>query len=132
MPSGDRHNLKIEVEEGKNFNIDYLKFVRSAERLSPVTLISPSGNNQEFNSLPQLTWEDNLDNMGSRFVTSYVIEISTSSDFETPLRSYTSTESTIILNEVLAVGTYFWRVRAIDQNSHASAWSKVKSFIFTE
>lgn len=74
-----------------------------------------------------LYWNISFSSCPLAFI-SYTYEVATDVSFVNPLYTSGSTTSTTITLSSIPEGTYFWRVKATDQFTNASAYSTVRSF----
>ena len=70
-----------------------------------------------------LVWTDSTDDSG---IKEYVVEYSSNANFSDAF-SYTSNLSSFELGD-LPLGTYYWRVKAVDTANNPSGWSTSQSF----
>ncbi len=84
-------------------------------------LLSPFNNSQTTNRTPTFDWSD------TPGATSYDFQLSQTSNFSSLLYNLSLGGSSYALSSSLALGTYYWRVRAW-VGSDSSAWSTVFSF----
>ncbi|MBY9000332.1 MAG: hypothetical protein KGD64_05425 [Candidatus Heimdallarchaeota archaeon] len=87
----------------------------------PPILITPTINQYINDNTPFMDWNSVTGGY------QYQIQIDTTPMFTAPVRDYTST-ATAYTPTVLADGTYYWRVRAIDLAGNIGAWSSIWYF----
>ncbi len=85
----------------------------------PVNLMSNLSN-----SNASLDWDESIDEAG---VKEYIVEYADNDQF-TESTSHNVTASEIYLPELTDMTTYYWRVKAIDNNDNVSDWSITDSF----
>ncbi len=94
--------------------------------LAPPTV--PAGLKQTVTgSSAALDWNDSTDASG---ISLYEIREDNNSDFSSPEYSRQVAVSEASVTN-LALGTYYWQVRSLDNSGNYSAWSKSSSFIVT-
>ena len=75
-----------------------------------------------------IDWDDADDGEYGSGVKNYDVQIASDSNFNNIIYSVTVDDSEAAFEE-LADGTYYWRVRAVDNMDNESAWGEVNSFI---
>lgn len=111
-------------------NMRSLTFVMESTAPPKPTLSSPTNDSRVGfirKVTPTFQWQAVDDPSG----VSYNLEISTSAGFALVLISKTNLAQasyTLIKEEALSYGTYYWRVKAIDGAQNDSGWSTVYSF----
>ena len=102
------------------------------EGLLAPSLISPKNNEELVDNTPTFEWTS-VSNPGG---VTYQIQINDNVDFSSPIYFASGlVENTHILPDenALALGVYFWRVRAVDNGGNVGLWSSVwRLFITTE
>jgi len=90
------------------------------------SLISPSNGENILDNTPTFEWTSVTDPSG----VTYQIQIDDNCDFSSPVYAVNLTENThTLLDEnSLALGTYFWRVRAVDEVGNVGDWSEQWNF----
>ncbi len=73
----------------------------------------------------QLDWNDSTDNQSG--VKEYIVQYSVNSNFS-DVDTLTVTQSQIDL-ESLSDGTWYWRVKAVDNDGNTSIWSTTETFV---
>ena len=58
----------------------------------------------------------------------YIVEVDTTSSFNSPNKKTYTTSSTSIMTDALNTGIWYWRVRAKDKAGNLGSWSEVRSF----
>ncbi len=81
----------------------------------------PEYNAESININTRLNWHTIND------ATAYRVQVSTSSNFTTPITNEVVTTSTIDLNDLLYRTEYYWRMQSL-KNSDTSAWSPAWTF----
>ncbi len=95
---------------------------------APTTPGTPSTTTPTNDDTPTWTWTASSDGAGSGLATnSYIVEWSTVSDLSSGVQSSTSTTNSYTHGASLADGTWYIRVRAIDQVNNESANSSIAS-----
>lgn len=92
----------------------------STEPPSAPALASPSNGSSTYDLTPSFDWND------VSGATSYTIQVDNNSAFTSPEVSQTVTVSTYTPSSNMALGTYYWRVRATNtygSSSYTSAWT---------
>lgn len=100
-----------------NFRID-------ATPPSTPLLLNPSNNFITNSTSVSLSWYASEDS-GSG-VNFYQLQISTTSDFSVLVRDESIRDT--VFNVVLSEGTYYWRVRAVDNVGNRGEWSEIRKF----
>jgi hypothetical protein len=92
-----------------------------------VTLLTPNAGSVTVNTTPELSWNPVI-TPGVTYT--YEVQVDSSSTFTTPL-NFTETDNDTIatVSPALVSGTYYWRVRAINNFNVVGAWSVVRTFI---
>ncbi|MHB9138981.1 MAG: pre-peptidase C-terminal domain-containing protein, partial [Victivallaceae bacterium] len=75
-----------------------------------------------------LDWNDSKDAKSG--IKNYEIQIDNNAGFSSPEKTATTAISMATVSG-LAAGSYFWRVRAVDNAGHPSNWSKASSLLIT-
>ncbi len=94
--------------------------------LPPVpALVTPANGKAITDSTPYLDWSDAMDPSGVH----YELQVDNDSVFTSPEfgRTWVNASSCVVTT-VLADGTYYWRVRAVDGAGNASGWTAARSF----
>jgi hypothetical protein len=114
------------TDSANQFELSY-----SWELFAP-SLISPKNNEELVDNTPTFEWTS-VSNPGG---VTYQIQITDNVDFSSPIYFASGlAENTHILPDenALALGMYFWRVRAVDNAGNFGLWSSAKTlFICTE
>jgi M6 family metalloprotease-like protein len=95
---------------------------------SPV-LLSPAGGERLSTTTPQLTWRDVQGGY------QYQIQISRSTTFGRPLQDVTMPPGDPLAytaSPLVDGGTYYWRVRALNDVGVSGAWSGARSFVLVQ
>ncbi len=79
-----------------------------------------------FHKTISLDWSDSTDEVDGTGFNEYIIEYSTGADFAVSTSQAVAASELVLCG--LANGTYYWRVKAIDNASNESDWSTVESF----
>ena len=89
-------------------------------------LASPSNGKAIIDSTPWLDWSDVTDASGVH----YQLQVDNNADFSSLAFSRTwINSSSCVVTTVLADGTYYWRVKAVDGAGNASAWTAARSLV---
>jgi len=89
-------------------------------------LNSPNNNSNINTTQPYLSWQDVSDR------DTFSLQIDTDADFSSPevyKQNINQSDYYLVPDEALTEGTWYWRVRAVDQAGNASDWSGSWSFI---
>ncbi len=92
---------------------------------SAPVLLSPSNGAQTGASIVPLDWQDAVADDG---VQGYRVEVDDDGAFPQPLAWSGSPTASNVTTGILAFGTWFWRVRAVDNLGRIGPWSQVWSF----
>jgi hypothetical protein len=91
-------------------------------------MVAPVNNSLVKVYTPLLNWKDSTLPSGTT-LKQYELEVDEDSDFSSPEITATSTISEHPIGTNLASNTrFYWRVRAVNNNDHYSAWSTIWSF----
>jgi len=83
------------------------------------TLLSPADGAKTNDTTPTLDWSDVTDPSG----VSYGLQVDNNDDFSSPAVNASGLAASNYTTAILAQGTYYWRVRAVDGTGGASDWS---------
>ncbi len=87
---------------------------------------APSGLTVDVNGgTAALDWNDSTDNVSG--VKEYSVEYSLSADFSSPVSQ--TTLSSVLNISSLTNGTWYWRVRSVDNSGNESVWTVGESFL---
>lgn len=91
-------------------------------------LLSPADGSKTTDSRPTFDWSEVSDPSG----VNYNMEVDDSNSFSSPLvlskRGLANSKYTLIREEALVIGAYYWRVKAVDGSQNESAWTEPWSF----
>ena len=90
-------------------------------------LLSPADKSRFLQYQVILSWQGVSDPSPGK-LGQYIVEIDTSTSFSTPDKKTYTTTSTSITIDIPKTGTWYWRVRAVDQAGNMGPWSVVASF----
>ncbi|MDY0018087.1 MAG: C25 family cysteine peptidase [Candidatus Delongbacteria bacterium] len=117
---GDTGKMVITAQFKKPYFADITVGGGSTEPPSAPALASPSNGSSTYDLTPTFDWSD------ASGATSYTIQADNNSAFTSPEISQTVTSSTYTPSSNMALGTYYWRVRATNtygSSSYTSAWT---------
>ena len=103
-----------------NFNFVGGKIIPASPQPAVPSLLSPSNNSTGVSLVPVLVWQSAVN------ATSYRVQLSTSSSFNTLTVDETTTQTSRALSNLSYSTTYYWRVKsynAIDSSDWTAVWS---------
>jgi large repetitive protein len=100
-------------------------FAITVQPLKPVApaLIAPVKGNKTSLVTPELTWSN------VAYGANYQVQVSTNSTFITTVQNTDGVSDIHLVTDTLSAGTYYWRVRAQNENGVYGPWSAVRTFV---